>query len=103
MELEVITLCDSANISGGKLSLLGAFDIIYTKYLSKNMRPFTLALVFRVRENDIGDHEFNIEIENPDGTKLVEDLNGKFSIAGIEGATATVPFTLPFYNMDQMD
>lgn len=73
MQIEIFTLCDSAQVYAGKAVVAGAFNQVVAKQL-----PFSLNLTLAVRaafeKNEGSDKTFIFDIRNPDGTCLIPQL-----------------------------
>ena len=80
MEIEAFLLCDCATVSGGKLNVLGAFDIIWAKQMPA-VHP-TCAVVTRARFSKFeeGMHDVRITIIDEDGNIVGPDLKDNISI-----------------------
>jgi hypothetical protein len=80
MEIEAFLLCDCATVSGGKLNVLGAFDIIWAKQMPA-VHP-ACAVVTRARFSKIeeGAHDVRITIIDEDGNIVGPDLKDSISI-----------------------
>ena len=80
MEIEAFLLCDCATVSGGKLNVLGAFDIIWAKQMPA-VHP-SCAVVARARFTKIeeGTHDVRITIIDGDGNIVGPDLKDAISI-----------------------
>ncbi len=80
MEIEAFLLCDCATAGGGKLNILGAFDIIWTKQIPA-VHP-SCAVVARARFSKFeeGMHDVRITIIDEDGNIIGPDLKDAISI-----------------------
>jgi hypothetical protein len=80
MEIEAFLLCDCATVSGGKLNVLGAFDIIWARQIPA-VHP-VCAVVARARFSKIeeGTHDVRITIIDEDGNIVGPDLKENISI-----------------------
>ena len=80
MEIEAFLLCDCATVSGGKLNVLGAFDIIWARQMPA-VHP-ACAVVTRARFSKIeeGTHDVRITIIDEDGNIVGPDLKDSISI-----------------------
>jgi hypothetical protein len=80
MEIEAFLLCDCATAGGGKLNVLGAFDIIWTRQMPA-VHP-ACAVVTRARFSKIeqGQHDIRITIIDEDGNIIGPDLKDAISI-----------------------
>ncbi|MBN2181002.1 MAG: hypothetical protein JW715_03750 [Sedimentisphaerales bacterium] len=80
MEIEAFLLCDCATAGGGKLNVLGAFDVIWAKQMPA-IHP-ACAVVTRARFSKIeeGTHEVRITIIDEDGNIVGPDLKDAVSV-----------------------
>lgn len=74
MQIEIFTVCDSAQVYAGKAVILGAFNQFKAKKLPAVVPNLTLAVRVALEKEDAGDKSFFFEIKNPDGTILVPEL-----------------------------
>lgn len=74
MTIEVFVLCDSANDSGGKLNLLGAFNTMMA-YELPAIHPFCMvALRLRFERSEQGSHRLTLNIKGPDGRQIIPPM-----------------------------
>ncbi len=80
MEIEAFLLCDCATAGGGKLNVLGAFEIIWTRQMPA-VHP-ACAVVTRARFSKIeqGQHNVRITIIDEDGNIIGPDLKDAISV-----------------------
>ena len=74
MQIEIFTVCDSAQVYAGKAVILGAFNQIKVKKLPAVVPNLTLAVRVALEKEEAGDKSFFFDIKNPDGTTLVPEL-----------------------------
>lgn len=74
MQIEIFTICDSAQVYAGKSVIVGAFNQVKTQKLPVIMPNLTLALRVAFEKEENGDKTFYFKIKNPDGTLLVPEL-----------------------------
>jgi hypothetical protein len=85
MEILTACLCDSAADYNGKLCILGAFDTIQARQLPA-VHPFcSIALRFLLKEPDIGSHQIQLGLIDPDGRDLLPagKISINFNVPGI--------------------
>ena len=75
MNLEIFTVCDSAYVSGGALTILKIADGIFSP--EAPLRIPKLCVVFRIRfsESEDGTHAINLSIFNQDGDLMTPPFN----------------------------
>lgn len=102
MNIESLVLCDAATESGGKLNILGAFDIFFTDVL-----PFTFpycSIVVRVRgksKKDNGKHKLKISFTDSDGVQVSPIFENQFEFSfKNQYPTATVNFILSLLSLN---
>jgi len=71
--VEIVTLCHSAMVHDGRLSILGAFSVVHVNDFPFALLP-PLAVAFRVRLEDIapGQHKIKFTVADTDGRVLVQ-------------------------------
>jgi len=74
MQIEIFTICDSAQVYAGKAVIAGAFNQVIAKSLPVVMQNLTLAVRVAFDKNETGDRTFYFQLKNPDGTLLIPDL-----------------------------
>lgn len=72
MELEIITLCDEAAISEGKLNIIGSFDQIKAKSFPCRHPHCAVAVKLRFKENEHGEHSMELRMNGPGEGVLLE-------------------------------
>ena len=80
MNIEVIALCDAAIQSGGKLSILGAFDTIGLPQVPAVHPQCAIALRIRFSPIEDGNHRVKINIVDEDGNLVVPSIEGNVTI-----------------------
>ena len=71
MELQVVTLCDSASDYNGKLCVLGAFDTIFAQSLPVIHPQCAIALRLCFRPEDEKKTKLRISLINADGVDVI--------------------------------
>lgn len=74
MQIEIFTICDSAQVYAGKAVIAGAFNQVVAKSLPVIMQNLTLAVRVAFEKSEAGDRTFYFQLKNPDGTLLIPDL-----------------------------
>ena len=99
MEIDLALLADAATLDAtGKLSILGVFDRITTAQFPVQHGRIALVLRFTAGTSEIGTHEMEIRLSDPDGAELVS-LNGEMRLGGGQGGLG--PIRLPhILNLD---
>lgn len=80
MEIEIFALCDAATDYGGKLNLLGTFDIIQAKQFPATHPYCSVALRIRFEQIEEGDHRVRISIVDEDGKSIGPSMDGSVGI-----------------------
>ncbi len=82
MEIDLALLADAATIdAAGKLSILGIFDRIGVSQFPAQHGRVTLVLRFTAGTSEIGSHEVNIRMVDPDGAEVLS-LSGDMQLVG---------------------
>ena len=82
MEIEWLILADAAQVTGGKLFLLGGgWEVLTVNSGFQMARPCALALAIRVPWNETNQqHSFEVEVTDEDGKKQLAKLDGQFEV-----------------------
>ncbi len=72
MTTDIVTLCHSATIVNNQISMLAAFDTIWTPVIPVNYSPFTAVVRACFSNEEIGNHHIILRIVDPDGRTLGE-------------------------------
>ena len=80
MEIEIFALCDAATDYGGKLNLLGTFDMIQTKQFPATHPYCSVALRVRFERIEEGDHRVRISIVDEDGKSIGPSVDGSIGV-----------------------
>ena len=99
MEIDLALLADAATIdASGKLSILGIFDRIGVVQFPAQHGRITLVLRFTAGISEIGNHEVDIRMADPEGAEVLS-LSGEVQLAG--GAVARDAIRVPhILNLD---
>jgi hypothetical protein len=82
MNIQVAVLCDAATADNEKLSILGAFDAIYTPQLPATHPQCSIALRLTFSSGDEGKHDLRLNFVNADGHSIM----GNFPAIPVEVA-----------------
>lgn len=74
MQIEIFTICDSAQVYSGKAVVAGAFNQLVAKRLPIQIPNLTLAVRVAFEKEEAGDKTFYFILKNPDGTQLIPEL-----------------------------
>lgn len=90
MEIEIFTLCDSAQNYQEKLVVVGTFHSIYSQLIPFTHDSFSIACGIRLDKTDTAtDYDFEIKFLREDGTKFIPtDVKGKLTPVKNEENTA---------------
>jgi hypothetical protein len=80
MHIEVFSLCDAATADAGKLSMLGAFDAIWTAKTPVVHPQCAIALRIRFDRIERGEHKIAVNFVDIDGKHLLPPANGLIKI-----------------------
>lgn len=80
MKIEIFALCDAAVDYGGKLSLLGAFDGIFTRETPAVHPQCAIALRLRVSRLEEGQHQIVLNFIDADGRLVMPAVTGNFEV-----------------------
>ena len=90
MYVDIFTLCDFAQESGGKLTVIGAFDTVFARQFPA-MHPYMcLAMRLRFYIHEEGTHPIRIEFAGPDGAEVVNPIEGELSVLDFAGSSRVV-------------
>ena len=73
MQIEIFTICDSAQVYSGKAVIAGAFNQLVAKQLPIQMPNLTLAVRVAFEKGEAGDKTFYFILKNPDGSQLIPE------------------------------
>jgi hypothetical protein len=88
MKPEIFTLCDFAQESGGKLTIVGTFDTIITRSFPCTHPQLSVVIRLRFNINEFDTHTFRIETRNLDGETCTPPVSGSINVKGVGNATA---------------
>lgn len=74
MQIEIFTICDSAQVYSGKAVVVGAFNQLIAKTLPVQIPNLTLAVRVTFEKGEAGDKTFYFFLNNPDGSQLIPEL-----------------------------
>jgi hypothetical protein len=98
MHVDIFTLCDFAQESAGKLTVVGAFDTVYARSFPA-VHPFmSLAMRLRFYIHEGGTHPIKIEFFGPDGNELVKPIEGELTVGDFSGSSRVVHSVFNFVN-----
>ena len=100
MKLEVFCLCDAATVSGGKLNILGIFDVIYAGQVPVLHAQCAIAIRLRFQRIEEGEHRLKLNVVDEDGHPVMRTLDGNLAVKfGPEDETSTANFIV---NLQQL-
>ena len=85
MDIQVATLCDSAQDYNGKLCLIGTFDTLAVRQLPASHPHCSIALRMAFTTGDEGPHTLKISLIDEDGKNLLPDFAPKLQVRIPEG------------------
>lgn len=80
METEIFTLCDFAQDSGGKLTIVGTFDQIGSQNFPVTHPACSLACRLRFSEKEAGPHDFKIRLVDAKGKEVIPSIEGNINV-----------------------
>ncbi len=83
MKTEVFVLCDFAQENDGKLSLMGAFDILVARQLPVIHPIMCAATRLRFAVYELGAHQFRIEFRDPDNELILPPFDNTVNLENI--------------------
>jgi hypothetical protein len=86
MNIQMAVLCDAATESGGKLSLLGAFDAIQAAQLPAIHPQCSIALRMTFNKVEEGTHKLRINFVDEDGHSIMQAIELPFQVVIPEDA-----------------
>jgi hypothetical protein len=90
MHVDIFTLCDFAQESGGKLTIVGAFDTVFARQFPA-VHPFMcLAVRLRFYIHEEGAHAMKIEFAGPDGVEMMRPIEGDLKVGDFSGSSRVV-------------
>lgn len=100
MEIDFALLADAATMDAtGKLSILGVFDRITAAQFPVQHGRIALVLRFTAGTSEIGTHDMQIRLSDPDGAEVLS-LNGEMHLGG-GGPNGLGPIRVPhILNLD---
>jgi hypothetical protein len=90
MKTELVTLCDAATDSGGKLNILGCFDCVWVRQVPATHPHCAVALRLRFSRVEEGDHRFRVTFMDEDGQPVVPTIDGSLSVQFGPGDESTI-------------
>ena len=93
MKIEIFALCDAATEGGGKLNLLGAFDVMGAQSLPLIHPSCAVAIRIRFNRIESGSHRIKLDMVDEDGRHVVPAFETVVDIQpedGVESAVANL-------------
>jgi len=95
---DVFTLCDFAQESDGKLTVVGAFDTIYARRFPAVHPSMCLALRLRFFIHESGKHSIRITFLGQDGDEAIKTIDGQAEVRDFSGSSRVVHSVFPLVN-----
>ncbi len=100
MEIEIFTLCDHAQDSAGKLTIVGTFDVIFAGQFPAIHPSCSIAGRLRFSDKEVGAHGFKLKLINESGTDVIPPIEGNVDVKKPEvGHHSTVNFALNLFQL----
>ncbi|MBF0387302.1 MAG: hypothetical protein HQL20_05540 [Candidatus Omnitrophica bacterium] len=80
MIVEVFSLCDAATSDGGKLNILGSFDVIRVQKLPAVLAHCSIAIRLRFFALEKGDHHIEVRFIDADGQGIIPPSAGSVKV-----------------------
>lgn len=80
MRVEIFSLCDAATTDGGKLNILGAFDLIGAAKVPAVHPQCAVALRIRFDIHERGEHRVMVNFIDADGKHIIPSASGAIRI-----------------------
>jgi hypothetical protein len=80
MDVEIFTVCDHAQDMGGKLVIVGTFDIITAPVFPAVHPSLSIAARMRFLRTEAGLHKVNILVVNEDGKEILPPFTGDLMV-----------------------
>jgi hypothetical protein len=80
MNIEILTICDAAVDYSGRLSILGAFDVINAHRFPAVHPHCSVALRIRFDRMETGSHPFMLNIVDDDGKNIIPAIQGNMEV-----------------------
>jgi hypothetical protein len=90
MKIEIFALCDAATEGGGKLNLLGAFDVMSATALPLVHPSCAVAIRVRFKRIESGSHRVKLDMVDEDGRHVVPAFETTVDIRPEEGVESAV-------------
>jgi hypothetical protein len=95
MKVEIFTLCDAATSHGGKLNILGSFDMIIIKQTPIVYPSCSVAIKLRIEKIEEGNKKLRISFVDADGKYILPPLEQTFTVKVVPGlSTASANLVL---------
>lgn len=92
MQIEIFTLCDTAQSYQGKLVVVGTFNLITANSFPILYNGFSI--VGHIAYEEGGDKDFKLSFISPDGKNFIEPLSWKANVDVKEDTTSYVDFNI---------
>jgi hypothetical protein len=89
MNIEILTICDAAADYSGRLSILGAFDVIHAHRFPAVHPHCSVALRIRFDHMEVGSHPFVLNIVNADGKNMIPPIQGNMDVKMPPGSVSS--------------
>ncbi len=97
MKVEIFTLCDAATSHGGKLNILGSFDMIIIKQTPIVYPSCSVAIKLRIEKIEEGNKNLRISFVDADGKPILPPLEQTFTVKvapGLSTASASLVISI---------
>lgn len=90
MTADIFTLCDFAQESDGKLTVIGSFDTIYSRRFPAVHPSMYLAIRIRFFIHESGRHTIAIGFASPEGGEALKPIEGEIHVGDFAASSRVV-------------
>jgi hypothetical protein len=90
LNTDIFTLCDFAQESDGKLTVVGAFDTIFARHFPAAHPSMCLALRLRFYIHEAGKHSIRIDFTGADGAEVLKSIDGEATVQDFAGSSRVI-------------
>lgn len=80
MEVQLLTLCDAATITGGKINILGIFDNIFAPAEPIAAPPCSVVIRMLFERIEVGQKTLRVEFVDADGRQIMPPLDANVQV-----------------------
>jgi Family of unknown function (DUF6941) len=80
MDVEILALCDAASVQGGKMSILGVFNLFNAPSAPLIAPPCSLAVRMRFERDEEGPKNLQLTLVDADGHSILPVVNSSVAV-----------------------